>query len=86
MMSMMNIPTFTVAQANRYIKSLFDSDLGMQSIFISGEISNFSNHYKMQHYNVSQTLTCRLPASESTNMFVLMQIPGLTTGHLHQKI
>ena len=46
----------------------------------------FSNHYKMQHYNVSQTLTCRLPASESTNMFVLMQIPGLTTGHLHQKI
>lgn len=48
-MSMMNIPTFTVAQANRYIKSLFDSDLGMQSIFISGEISNFSNHYKTGH-------------------------------------
>lgn len=46
---MMNIPTFTVSQANRYIKSLFDSDLGMQSIFISGEISNFSNHYKTGH-------------------------------------
>ena len=45
----MNIPTFTVSQANRYIKSLFDSDLGMQSIFISGEISNFSNHYKTGH-------------------------------------
>ncbi len=46
---MMNIPTFTVSQANRYIKSLFDSDLSMQSIFISGEISNFSNHYKTGH-------------------------------------
>ncbi len=46
---MMNIPTFTVSQANRYIKSLFDSDMGMQSIFISGEISNFSNHYKTGH-------------------------------------
>ena len=46
---MMNIPTFTVSQANRYIKSLFDADLGMQSIFISGEISNFSNHYKTGH-------------------------------------
>lgn len=45
----MNIPTFTVSQANRYIKSLFDTDLGMQSIFISGEISNFSNHYKTGH-------------------------------------
>ena len=43
---MMNIPTFSVSQVNRYIKSLFDSDLGMQSVFVSGEISNFSNHYK----------------------------------------
>lgn len=46
---MMNIPTFTVSQVNRYIKSLFDSDLGMQSVFIAGEISNFSNHYKTGH-------------------------------------
>lgn len=46
---MMNIPTFTVSQVNRYIKTLFDSDMGMQSIFISGEISNFSNHYKTGH-------------------------------------
>ena len=46
---MMNIPTFSVSQVNRYIKSLFDSDLGMQSVFVSGEISNFSNHYKTGH-------------------------------------
>lgn len=46
----------------------------------------FSHHYKKQHYNVSPTLTGRLPASESTDMLVLMQVPGLTTGHLRQKI
>lgn len=46
---MMNVPVFTVSHINRYIKSLFDSDLGMQSVFISGEISNFSNHYKTGH-------------------------------------
>ena len=46
---MMNIPTFTVTQVNRYIKSLFDEDMGMQSVFIAGEISNFSNHYKTGH-------------------------------------
>lgn len=46
---MMNVPVFTVSHINRYIKSMFDSDLGMQSVFISGEISNFSNHYKTGH-------------------------------------
>lgn len=46
---MMNVPTFTVSQVNRYIKSLFDQDMGMQSLFIAGEISNFSNHYKTGH-------------------------------------
>ncbi len=46
---MMNIPVFTVSHINRYIKSLFDSDMGLQSVFISGEISNFSNHYKTGH-------------------------------------
>lgn len=45
----MNVPAFTVSQVNRYIKSLFDQDMGMQSLFIAGEISNFSNHYKTGH-------------------------------------
>ncbi len=49
MNDMMNIPTFTVTQVNRYIKSLFDEDMGMQSVFVAGEISNFSNHYKTGH-------------------------------------
>lgn len=46
---MMNIPTFSVSDINRYIKSLFDGDMGMQSVFVAGEISNFSNHYKTGH-------------------------------------
>lgn len=46
---MMNVPVFTVSHINRYIKSMFDSDLGLQSVFVSGEISNFSNHYKTGH-------------------------------------
>ena len=46
---MMNIPTFSVSDINRYIKSLFDQDMGMQSVFVAGEISNFSNHYKTGH-------------------------------------
>ena len=46
---MMNVPVFSVSQINRYVKSLFDSDMGMQSVFVSGEISNLSNHYKSGH-------------------------------------
>lgn len=46
---MINVPTFSVSQINRYVKSLFDSDMGLQSVFVSGEISNFSNHYKTGH-------------------------------------
>lgn len=45
----MNVPAFTVSQVNRYVKSLFDQNMGMQSLFIAGEISNFSNHYKTGH-------------------------------------
>ncbi len=46
---MMNVPVFSVSQINRYVKSLFDSDMGLQSVFVSGEISNLSNHYKSGH-------------------------------------
>ena len=46
---MMNVPVFSVSHINRYVKSLFDSDMGLQSVFVSGEISNLSNHYKSGH-------------------------------------
>lgn len=40
----------SVSQLNRYIKSLIDGDFNLQSVFICGEISNFTNHYKTGHY------------------------------------
>lgn len=39
----------TVSQLNFYIKSLFDSDENLSYIFLSGEISNFTNHYRTGH-------------------------------------
>lgn len=40
----------TVTQVNKYIKSVFDADLNLQSVFISGEISNFVNHRSGHFY------------------------------------
>lgn len=45
----MNAPVITVAQLNGFIKSMFDRELMLQSILISGEISNFSPHYRTGH-------------------------------------
>ena len=39
----------TVSQLNRYIKMNFDADENLANIFISGEISNFTNHYRTGH-------------------------------------
>ncbi len=39
----------TVSQLNFYIKSLFDSDVNLSYVFLSGEISNFTNHYRTGH-------------------------------------
>lgn len=39
----------TVSQLNFYIKSLFDGDENLSYIFLSGEISNFTNHYRTGH-------------------------------------
>lgn len=44
---------FSVTQLNTYIKSLFDGDVNLVSIFMSGEISNFTNHYKSGHFYFS---------------------------------
>ncbi len=40
----------TVSQLNRYIKAVMDSDCNLHTLFVSGEISNFTNHYRTGHY------------------------------------
>jgi len=34
----------TVSTLNRYLKSKFDKDENLQSVYLKGEISNFKNH------------------------------------------
>ncbi len=40
----------TVTQVNTYIKSLIDEDINLKAVIISGEISNFKNHYRTGHF------------------------------------
>ncbi len=46
-------PVLTVTQLNTYIKSVIDSDLNLNNVFVQGEISNFTNHYRTGHYYMS---------------------------------
>lgn len=39
-----------VSQINTYLKSIFESDFNLQNIYVSGEISNFTNHYRSGHF------------------------------------
>ena len=40
----------TVSQINTYLKSVIDGDEHLQNIYVSGEISNFTNHYRTGHF------------------------------------
>lgn len=40
----------TVTQLNKFISSIFQQEEALQSVFIKGEISNFTNHYKTGHF------------------------------------
>ena len=42
--------TITVSQLNTYVKSLIENDARLQIISVSGEISNFKNHFSSGHW------------------------------------
>ncbi|MBR5773908.1 MAG: exodeoxyribonuclease VII large subunit [Clostridia bacterium] len=43
----------TVSQLNMYAKSILDSDSNLRTIYVCGEISNFTNHYRTGHWYMS---------------------------------
>lgn len=45
-----DLPILTVAELNNYIKQVIDSDKILANVWIKGEISNFTNHYKTGHF------------------------------------
>ena len=40
----------TVTELNEYIKRLIDATPGLAGVYVKGEISNFTNHYKTGHF------------------------------------
>ena len=40
----------TVSQINTYIKSIIEQDINLENIYVNGEISNFTNHYRSGHF------------------------------------
>ena len=49
----MKSAALTVSQLNLYIKSLLDGDPHLGNIFVVGELSNFTNHYRSGHFYFS---------------------------------
>lgn len=48
-MKALSIGILTVSQINFYIKSIIDNDPRLKSVFVCGELSNFTRHYKSGH-------------------------------------
>lgn len=43
----------TISQLNTYIKFLLDGDSTLSKVFVNGEVSNFTNHYRSGHLYLS---------------------------------
>lgn len=53
----------TISQLNTYIKLLLDGDPSLNQVFVNGEISNFTNHYRSGHMYLSlKDETCVIKA------------------------
>ena len=44
------IAAITVKQLNFYVKSLLEGDSHLQYVTVTGELSNFKNHYASGHW------------------------------------
>ena len=44
---------FTVSEINEYVRMLLDGDPRLRRVWLRGEISNFTNHYKTGHFYFS---------------------------------
>jgi len=47
------LKVITITQLNRYVKTLLEGDRNVAAVYIGGEISNFTNHYKSGHLYMS---------------------------------
>lgn len=46
-------PVLTVTQLNTYARAILEQDMVLRSVFVAGEISNFTNHYRSGHFYMS---------------------------------
>lgn len=53
MVSGRSIPILTVAQLNTYVKMKLEHDESLRDVYLRGEVSNFTNHYKSGHLYLS---------------------------------